>query len=294
MNPLTWQNSGQLFVAQNFIKVKIYSVAELRVRKDNPISLAWDGSIPFFCRHPHSCGKITFFATKKSWKVVDTLAVSIHLSTFLVVIFWFSLQIIAILLFLSPYFWCRCRCFCPMPLPCTMLMTSPMISLLSLWKNALTGRLPQLLAIVCKWVHARIDYQRNRQLLCCFLPLKAFPVHSQIVPESETRSLFLWTASVHSQFSRYVPSVHPLSPTAMMICHPLWPKNQYCRLCVHLQFSFSMTGRSGSFAFLELLWYSTHGWVRGCILPTALLSSLKSATTPFNILLACTCPLLLN
>ena len=30
MNPLTWQNSGQLFVAQNFIKVKIYSVAELR------------------------------------------------------------------------------------------------------------------------------------------------------------------------------------------------------------------------------------------------------------------------
>ena len=31
MNPLTWQNSGQLFVAQNFIKVKIYSVAELRL-----------------------------------------------------------------------------------------------------------------------------------------------------------------------------------------------------------------------------------------------------------------------
>ena len=34
MNPLTWQNSGQLFVAQNFIKVKIYSVAELRVNKE--------------------------------------------------------------------------------------------------------------------------------------------------------------------------------------------------------------------------------------------------------------------
>ena len=33
MNPLTWQNSGQLFVAQNFIKVKIYSVAELRILK---------------------------------------------------------------------------------------------------------------------------------------------------------------------------------------------------------------------------------------------------------------------
>ena len=32
MNPLTWQNSGQLFVAQNFIKVKIYSVAELRYK----------------------------------------------------------------------------------------------------------------------------------------------------------------------------------------------------------------------------------------------------------------------
>ena len=30
MNPLTWQNPGQLFVAQDIIKVKIYSVAELR------------------------------------------------------------------------------------------------------------------------------------------------------------------------------------------------------------------------------------------------------------------------
>lgn len=30
MNPLTWQNSGQLFVAQDVIKVNIYSVAELR------------------------------------------------------------------------------------------------------------------------------------------------------------------------------------------------------------------------------------------------------------------------
>ncbi|WP_308271355.1 hypothetical protein [Prevotella sp.] len=32
MNPLIWQNPGQLFVAQDFIKVKIYSVEELRVR----------------------------------------------------------------------------------------------------------------------------------------------------------------------------------------------------------------------------------------------------------------------
>ena len=31
MNPLTWQNPGQLFVAQDIIKVKIYSVAELRM-----------------------------------------------------------------------------------------------------------------------------------------------------------------------------------------------------------------------------------------------------------------------
>ena len=33
MNPLTWQNPGQLFVAQDIIKVKIYSVAELRIKK---------------------------------------------------------------------------------------------------------------------------------------------------------------------------------------------------------------------------------------------------------------------
>ena len=31
MNPLTWQNPGQLFVAQDIIKVKKYSVAELRI-----------------------------------------------------------------------------------------------------------------------------------------------------------------------------------------------------------------------------------------------------------------------
>ena len=31
MNPLTWQNPGQLFVAQDVIKVNIYSVAELRL-----------------------------------------------------------------------------------------------------------------------------------------------------------------------------------------------------------------------------------------------------------------------
>ena len=30
MNPLTWQNPGQLFVAQDVIKINIYSVAELR------------------------------------------------------------------------------------------------------------------------------------------------------------------------------------------------------------------------------------------------------------------------
>ena len=34
MNPLTWQNPGQLFVAQDIIKVNIYSVAELRVCKE--------------------------------------------------------------------------------------------------------------------------------------------------------------------------------------------------------------------------------------------------------------------
>ena len=33
MNPLTWQNPEQLFVAQDIIKVKIYSVAELRIHK---------------------------------------------------------------------------------------------------------------------------------------------------------------------------------------------------------------------------------------------------------------------
>ena len=33
MNPLTWQNPGQLFVAQDVIKVNIYSVAELRYFK---------------------------------------------------------------------------------------------------------------------------------------------------------------------------------------------------------------------------------------------------------------------
>ena len=33
MNPLTWQKPGQLFVAQDIIKVKIYSVAELRIDK---------------------------------------------------------------------------------------------------------------------------------------------------------------------------------------------------------------------------------------------------------------------
>ena len=32
MNPLTWQNPGQLFVAQDVIKVNIYSVAELRCK----------------------------------------------------------------------------------------------------------------------------------------------------------------------------------------------------------------------------------------------------------------------
>ena len=40
MNPLTWQNPEQLFVAQDIIKVKIYSVAELRVMKKyipNPV-----------------------------------------------------------------------------------------------------------------------------------------------------------------------------------------------------------------------------------------------------------------
>ena len=35
MNPLTWQNPGQLFVAQDIIKVKIYSVAELRLTRMN-------------------------------------------------------------------------------------------------------------------------------------------------------------------------------------------------------------------------------------------------------------------
>ena len=34
MNPLTWQNPGQLFVAQDVIKVNIYSVAELRGYKN--------------------------------------------------------------------------------------------------------------------------------------------------------------------------------------------------------------------------------------------------------------------
>ena len=34
MNPLTWQKPGQLFVAQDIIKVKIYSVAELRLKKE--------------------------------------------------------------------------------------------------------------------------------------------------------------------------------------------------------------------------------------------------------------------
>ncbi|WP_418938771.1 hypothetical protein [Leyella stercorea] len=33
MNPLTWQNPEQLFVAQDIIKVKIYSVAELRIKR---------------------------------------------------------------------------------------------------------------------------------------------------------------------------------------------------------------------------------------------------------------------
>ena len=37
MNPLTWQNPGQLFVAQDFIKVKIYSVAELRIYNNIPL-----------------------------------------------------------------------------------------------------------------------------------------------------------------------------------------------------------------------------------------------------------------
>ena len=36
MNPLTWQNPGQLFVAQDVIKVNIYSVAELRDIKKAP------------------------------------------------------------------------------------------------------------------------------------------------------------------------------------------------------------------------------------------------------------------
>ena len=38
MNPLTWQNPGQLFVAQDIIKVKIYSVAELRYIKNSALS----------------------------------------------------------------------------------------------------------------------------------------------------------------------------------------------------------------------------------------------------------------
>ena len=37
MNPLTWQKPGQLFVAQDIIKVKIYSVAELRIEKKNTL-----------------------------------------------------------------------------------------------------------------------------------------------------------------------------------------------------------------------------------------------------------------
>ena len=32
MNPLTWQNSVRHFVAQDIIKVKIYSVAELNIK----------------------------------------------------------------------------------------------------------------------------------------------------------------------------------------------------------------------------------------------------------------------
>lgn len=41
---MTWQNPGQLFVAQDIIKVKIYSVAELRVYKiDNGPDYVSDG-----------------------------------------------------------------------------------------------------------------------------------------------------------------------------------------------------------------------------------------------------------
>ena len=42
MNPLTWQNPGQLFVAQDVIKINIYSVAELRnIRKYGNL-FAWN------------------------------------------------------------------------------------------------------------------------------------------------------------------------------------------------------------------------------------------------------------
>ena len=42
MNPLTWQNPEQLFVAQDIIKVKIYSVAELRFNIFNNNELLFD------------------------------------------------------------------------------------------------------------------------------------------------------------------------------------------------------------------------------------------------------------
>ena len=42
MNPLTWQKPGQLFVAQDIIKVKIYSVAELRVKKNLAVTVVDD------------------------------------------------------------------------------------------------------------------------------------------------------------------------------------------------------------------------------------------------------------
>ena len=54
MNPLTWQNPGQLFVAQDVIKINIYSVAELRVIKlmtDKQKTWYWMKCIPWVMKY---------------------------------------------------------------------------------------------------------------------------------------------------------------------------------------------------------------------------------------------------
>ena len=74
MNPLTWQNPEQLFVAQDIIKVKIYSVAELRISKKVCKTVFLTHLIP----KSQKMGKTYYILQKEAYSIypqVDCLSV---------------------------------------------------------------------------------------------------------------------------------------------------------------------------------------------------------------------------